>query len=384
MSLKTKNLEIDVIAAARERVKILYDRFDTVAVSFSGGKDSSCVLQLCLEEARQRSRLPLEVFHFDEEAIYPDTIDYVGRIAASPEINMKWLCVPIKHRNACSREQPWWYPWNPAEKDKWVRELPEGAITHYPGFRFGMTAADAAMELYGPEYGRITQARGLRANESLNRRRAVTRREKDNWINDPIKGHVYPSSPIYDWTAIDVWVAIADNGWDYSPSYDVMDKLGISAHDQRVCPPFGEEPLGRLWTYAVGWPALWDKMIERVPGAATAGRYARTELYGFGKMAKPEGLSWREWLWTSIELYPTHWRAKIAHSVHQAIALHNKRTGNAPLHETDYHPQSGVSWKFLCNMVVRGDLKGRRKGKALANIKPIPGYSDKTHSASRS
>ena len=58
-----KPLDVDVFTAARARMKYVYDEFDTVVVSWSGGKDSSCCLELALEAARDA--LPL----IDEPAL---------------------------------------------------------------------------------------------------------------------------------------------------------------------------------------------------------------------------------------------------------------------------------------------------------------------------
>lgn len=74
---KKKEIDQDVYTTSLERINHLYDRFDRVAVSFSGGKDSTVCLQLALEVAKARNRLPLEVVFFDEEAMPPETIDYV-------------------------------------------------------------------------------------------------------------------------------------------------------------------------------------------------------------------------------------------------------------------------------------------------------------------
>ena len=124
-----QHIESDVWTETIKRINYIYDSFDKVQVSFSGGKDSTAVLNATLEVARERGKLPLEVLFFDEEAIHPPTIEYVERVRQSPEINMKWYCLEIKHRNACSNEEPWWYNWEKGKEDKWVRPLPESIVT---------------------------------------------------------------------------------------------------------------------------------------------------------------------------------------------------------------------------------------------------------------
>jgi predicted phosphoadenosine phosphosulfate sulfurtransferase len=92
---KKKFTDQSVYEAARERMQHIFERFDRVVVSFSGGKDSTVCLQLALEEARKRNRLPLEVVFFDEEAIHPETIDYVERVRQMPDVKLYWYCLPF-------------------------------------------------------------------------------------------------------------------------------------------------------------------------------------------------------------------------------------------------------------------------------------------------
>jgi len=354
-------VEESVYDAALARFRQLYDQFDKIVISFSGGKDSTVCLNLGLQVAREKGKLPLDVYFWDEEAIQPETVEYVERVRANPDVRLKWLCIPIQHRNACSRQQPYWHPWNPAEKDKWVRPMPEGAITEVPGFYWGASVPDIAHKVYGPEFGTIADVRGIRADESLRRYRSVAMKTKDNWIGAARDKYSYPVSPIYDWTTFDVWTAPRMFGWDYNHSYDIMSMLGIAPSDQRVCPPYGEEPLGGLWMYAQGWPQLWHKMIDRVHGAATAGRYANTELYGFGKLTLPPGMTWREWTYALLELYPKDLKAKVAANLSSLIAQHKSKT-NRPIHEIEPDPMTGLNWKFLAMIANRADLKDRRKG----------------------
>ena len=54
-------LGMDVFTAARSRLAEVFDAFERVFVSFSGGKDSGVVVQLALDIAREKGRLPLDV-----------------------------------------------------------------------------------------------------------------------------------------------------------------------------------------------------------------------------------------------------------------------------------------------------------------------------------
>lgn len=373
MVLKKREVEQDVWTASLERVESLYRRFDRVAVSFSGGKDSTVALQVALEVARARNALPLEVYFFDEEAIHPETIEYVQRVAGREDVLLSWYTLQVKHRNACSRREPWWYCWDDDKRDLWCRPMPEGSIHDTDWFQKGMTMPNCVPFLYPANYGRVVHIRGLRAAESLSRYRSVTSRERDNWMSGPYRtywspthkqwelgkgGNDYFASPVYDWSTLDVWTAPRMFGWDYNRAYDVMSKAGIAPHDQRVCPPYGEEPLRGLYQYAACWPELWDNMVRRVHGAATAARYARTTLYGYGDLKPPEGLSWQDWFWSQLAMYAPADRKEVAARVARAVQWHRNRTGRAVPQETP-DPATGMCWAELVHMAIRGDIKGR-------------------------
>jgi predicted phosphoadenosine phosphosulfate sulfurtransferase len=364
--LKRKETERDVLTAARERFDTIFKRFDRVVISFSGGKDSTVCLLLALEAAERYDRLPLDVMFWDEEAIHPPTIEYVDRVRNDKRVELRWICEQIEHRNACSREEPYWYTWEKGKEDIWVRPMPECAVRDLKGFKKGMTMPEAFHLPYLEERPKetIAMVRGLRAAESLRRARSVSMKEADNWIMKPQHRRFYGCSPIYDWSAIDVWRYQLESGCDFNPAYDLMDAAGLTPHQARVCPPYGEEPLGNLWIYAVCWPEMWERMINRVPGAATAGRYSGTELYGYGGVQLPEGHTWQTWTFALLELWPQKWRARIARAIKSLMELHASKT-TRPIPETEADPLTGVSWKTMAMLVARGDLKDRRSGNVI-------------------
>ena len=71
----------NVYELAQERLELIFREFDTICVSFSGGKDSGVLLNLCIDYIRRNNlKRKLCVFHMDYEIQYTVTIDYVDRI----------------------------------------------------------------------------------------------------------------------------------------------------------------------------------------------------------------------------------------------------------------------------------------------------------------
>jgi predicted phosphoadenosine phosphosulfate sulfurtransferase len=371
---KKKFTEESVLDAGLERTRECFRRFDNIVVSFSGGKDSTVVFQLALQVAEELGRLPLTVVFFDEEAISPETEEYCRRVSQMPGVDFRWLCLPVSHRNGCSRKHPHWWPWDPKCPEKWVRPLPPEAITEIPGFNFHKIPHCNPL-IATPAQGMTCVLTGVRAAESIRRYQSVAHSKVDNYFA-PAKTtrggipysereidckHVMLAKPVYDWSVEDVWVAPHVLGWDYNRSYDIFDKAGISKNAQRVAPPYGEEPMLSLWMWSVCWPELWARMHDRVSGAATAARYSQTELYSFGtRPQRPEGMTWMQYIAQLIQKFPPAEQVHIAERIKREMKIHNEKTGGAPLHDSDPNLISGLSWQFLAMVAMRGDLKNRK------------------------
>lgn len=379
---KKKSAGQSVLDMARERISHIYDRYDHVAVSFSGGKDSTVCLQLTLDEARKRGRLPLDVVFFDEEAIPPETVEYVQRVAKMPDVALRWYCFPILGRNACSRKNPWWYPWDVENEDLWCRPMPKGALTTCGDMPRGTPIPNANPWLYPRSDGKMTCViLGVRADESLSRYRAVATKIEDNYMSSALwppkemggagnpVAWITLAKPIYDWTTDDVWVAPALFGWDYNRAYDTMMRAGISKSEQRVAPPYAEEPLRGLWQFKVCWPELWHKMLYRVPGAATGGRYGHTELFasGAGRITQPPpGSTWREYVRVLLDKFSPKERKLVAARIKDDIDAHNAKTNFSKLEDATPHPITGLSWQFIAMIALRGDFKKRKIASSLS------------------
>lgn len=361
-----------VLELAYSRIRHAYEHFDHVAVFFSGGKDSTACLNLTCDVARELGKPPVDVIFFDEEAIPLQTVEYVERVAQRPDVNIRWLCLPLKHRNACSRKSPYWYPWGPEDEEKWVRPFPERGIAEVPGFpiyppesRLSHSDTNGNVLFPAKEYGNVAAIMGIRTQESMTRFRALTAKTVENWIvrytGYGDEGNVFKVYPVYDWMTEDVWTAPQKFGWDYNRAYDVMEKAGVSRPMQRCSPAYGEEPLQKLWTYSICFPEIWDKMIDRVPGAATAARYALTNLYGYGGLVdKPPEMEWTEFIIHFLDKFPAKEKATVAERIQSEIRMHYSKTKDPILAESP-HPLTGICWNFLLMLAMRGDFKNRKQ-----------------------
>lgn len=317
-----------VYDAAIERLHEVFDECEHVYVSFSGGKDSGVLLNLAIEVARERGRLPLDVLTVDLEAQYAHTVSYVKRSLSRPEVRPHWVCLPLHLRNAVSQVQPHWLCWNPAKEDAWVRPLPDapGVVsseTHYPFFYKGMEFED-----FVPEFGGwIAEGRktcclvGIRSDESLNRFRTLVNERKETLGGRPWTtrqtANTYTAYPIYDWRTEDVWAANGKFGWDYNEIYDLMHLAGVPLSQQRLCQPYGDDQRKGLYLFRLLEPETWIRVVTRVEGANFGCRYSKTKATVFGnfKVSLPPGHTYESYANFLLDTMPpylaAHYRKKI-------------------------------------------------------------------------
>jgi predicted phosphoadenosine phosphosulfate sulfurtransferase len=113
-----KALGINVLQAARERIAYAFDEFPRIYVSFSGGKDSTVMLHLVMDEAKKRN-MKIGVLFIDWEVQYKLTIDHVLAMFELYKENIipYWVALPIKTECAISQYEPHWVCW---DKTKWI------------------------------------------------------------------------------------------------------------------------------------------------------------------------------------------------------------------------------------------------------------------------
>ncbi len=125
--MKKEYLHLNVYDAFLDRMHFLFEEFDNIYISFSGGKDSGLLLNLALDYRDQHyPERTLGVFHQDFEAQYSMTTEYYRTFERiKDQVEPFWVCLPMATRTALSSYEMYWYPWDDTKKDIWVREMPE-------------------------------------------------------------------------------------------------------------------------------------------------------------------------------------------------------------------------------------------------------------------
>jgi predicted phosphoadenosine phosphosulfate sulfurtransferase len=366
--MSKKRLGIDVLTAARQRIAYVLDHFPRVYVSFSGGKDSTVLLHLVMEEAAQRER-KVGVLIVDLEGQYKLTIEHIGEMIDQYRENMElyWVALPIALRNAVSMYEPKWLCWEPGKE--WIRQPDSRSITDesfFPFFRRGMEFEEF-VPAFGKWYSRggLTACLvGIRTDESLNRYRTIMGCKSTfegvqwtTWLGGPL----YNAYPIYDWRTADVWRYNGKECKSYNRLYDLMHKAGLSIHQQRICQPYGDDQRRGLWLFHVIEPETWGRVVARVNGANSGALYAQESgnIMGRFKISKPEGHTWESFAKMLLESLPPkskeHFENKIA--VFLKWWMDRGYPNGIPDEESmeDEAKRKKPSWRRICKALLRND-----------------------------
>jgi len=373
--------DVSVLDAARHRINKTLDAVDRAYIAFSGGKDSSVMFHLVMEEAVKRD-MKVGVMLIDMEAQYKDTIDHAKEMFAlyRDNIDLHWICVPMRLRNALTNYEPHWVCWDEDSKDDWVRKKPVNAkgVDHYP-FALPEMEFEEFIVLFGKWYGQGKKTAGfigIRAQESLHRYCAIATWEKrDLMLNEwrwttKIVDQVYNVYPIYDWLTEDIWryhAMFPDK--PHNNIYDKMQMAGVPLSQQRLCQPFGDDQRRGLWLYHILEPETWYKLISRVNGANSGALYIKENgnMTGYNKVTKPEGHTWRSFCNMLLQTLPPKTRKhyttrfkKFIHGWHQRGYEVIPEEAPPELEAKCWAP----SWRRMCKVLLRNDYwcKGLGQG----------------------
>lgn len=380
-------LEKNVLEATYERLEFIFNEFDNVYFSFSGGKDSSVMTQFTTKVAKKLNR-KFDILYIDLEGNYKSTRKHVIEISKLEQIDkFYWVCLPIKLRNAVSQYQTHWVCWDENYRKnggKWIRTRPSNSVNINNYLDYGWDWFEEKMQFedfivrFAKWYatiknGKVAAGIGIRANESLNRFRTIVNEKKETYkdkqwttlIKDTEK-EVYNFYPLYDWETKDIWIATFKENLIYNEFYEIMYKAGLSIHETRLCQPYGDDQRASLDQFKFYEPETWGKVLMRVNGANFGNIYANSIATGTKYLYKPEHLTWQEY---AIYLLETIGSANYDLMIHYAQKIKKflnwyREHENIDIipDEADLHLEAKrkvPSWRRVCKMILKNDYYGK-------------------------
>lgn len=310
--------EQNVYDAAMERIDFIFNNFERVYLSFSGGKDSGVMLNLCLDYMKANNidkKLGIQIM--DNEANYEYSLEFMHRIIKDNinYLDVYWCCLPITLPCTVSSYEIDWQCWGVKDEHRWIRPLPkEDYIVHIANHPFGDKFIenmhyDDFWDMFAEWYSQgksCANLIGIRTQESLNRFRAIMNDAKETksgkmWTKKNTE-HVYNCYPIFDWRTSDIWAANAKFEWDYNKLYDTFYMAGVPVEKMRVASPFMSESKSSLNLYRVIDGHTWARLCARVSGANFIATYGKQLSYHSFKL--PEGHTWKSFVKFLLDTLP--------------------------------------------------------------------------------
>lgn len=380
-------LEKNVLDATFERLEFIFENFDNIYFSASGGKDSSVMVQLANMVAKKYNK-KFDVLFIDLEAQYRLTIEHVYELKQLSQIrDFYHIALPLALRNAVSVLQPKWICWEEESKDLWVRDLPKDSINisncPFEWFRKGeefeefiIQFADWYQKKWG---GSVACGIGIRTDESLNRFRTITYQDNKimynnkHWTTKIKFGDkyidVFNFYPIYDWKTEDIWGAVSKLDLKYNQIYELMYKNGLNIHEQRLCQPYGDDQRNGLDQFKALEYETWEKVLNRVNGVNFGNIYCRTSALGNLKSSKPNFMTWKEYtiyLLESIGIYNSDLMLHYYRKIKKFAAWYKKRDNidicDIP-DEADHkleNQKKVISWRRIARAIEKNDFYMKR------------------------
>lgn len=268
-----------VLEAAKLRIINAFSNGKKVYVSFSGGKDSLCLMDLILKLAAEgKIDVSLIIAEFiDEEAMYDCIIKTVHEwrkkiLLAGGKFN--WFCLEVRHYSYFNflEQDEHFICWDREKKDVWVRQPPAYAIMKHPLCKSRVDRFQQFLERHNADGICLV---GLRVSESVQRLKSV--------INSfsakcgLARGNLV--WPIYDWKDTDIWRYLYENKIEIPDAYLFMYQAGIRINQLRISQFFSVDTAKALVKMNEYYPDLMKRIIRREPNAYLAALYWDSEMF---------------------------------------------------------------------------------------------------------
>ncbi len=309
---------INVLDASIERIKFVFDNFENIVVSVSGGKDSTVTCHLILEEAKKRNRI-INIFFLDEEVVYESTVEQIDYLMGlyPNNINKIWLQIEFYLTNATSLKESQLKCWEAGRHKIWMRSKKDFSVKFRMWDKETETIRNKnkgfgfydVIENFENCYNNTAFILGLRATESMNRWRTMAKNpvtinnKKIFWATQKNKNNI-AMYPIYDWNFSDVWKYIYDNNIKYSKVYDFQYKKGYGINEIRVSSLIHEKSFKSICDLPEFEFKTYEKLCERIKGISfTQETGKNSKMFKARKLPKnfKSWLTYRDFL---LQTYP--------------------------------------------------------------------------------
>lgn len=384
--MKNYNTSKNVYDASQDRIDFIFKNFERVYVSFSGGKDSGVMLNMVIDYVRKHGwHEKVGVMILDNEANYEHSLNFMHKIlkANLDILDIYWCCLPITLPCTVSAYHTEWQCWGVKDEKRWIRPLPkESYIVNLKNHPFDFFEENMNYDEFWDGFGTwYSQGKscacliGIRADESLNRFRAIMNEQKvtkngNAWtkqkrVQDENTFNCYP---IYDWKTQDIWVANGKFEWEYNKLYDIFWKAGLTIAQMRVASPFMSESKSSLNLYRVIDPHVWSTLCARVHGANFIATYGKQISYNSFKL--PEGHTWKSFVKFLLNTLPKEVSENFRRRFVQSI-LYWGRVGGTMSDETLAQlPAAGIHY------ITNGTTPHGGKQKMRIRIQSYPDHTD--------
>lgn len=311
-----------VLESTKERISYIFDNFENIIVSVSGGKDSTVLTHLALLEAKKRNH-KIGVFFLDEEVVYESTVNQIEYLMnLYPEnINKLWVQFEFNLTNATSLYESQLKCWESGKHKIWMRSKKADSIQYHPWDRSKETIRDKnkgfgfydALDNFQNARNNTAFLIGLRATESPNRWRAVSKNPgyKNIFWCTKMKNNNVSFYPLYDWNFHDIWKYIYDEKLKYSKIYDYMYKKGMGLQEIRVSSLIHEKSFKALVDLPEFEPKTYNKLLKRLKGISLGNIYGKdSKMFRVSQLPKgfKTWISYRDFL---LETYPDEEKKQI-------------------------------------------------------------------------